>query len=110
MPRAKSTTESREKLSQNGALWGTFGKSAVIQVASWDPKQEPLVQAILEVLTTGATVVIRPGSGGGSLGIAIWEGDNRWPPRWCYDSTDVDAWADEVLARVVPVAQGQAAD
>lgn len=108
MPRAKGSQESTAKLQQNGALWATFGKSSVIQVASWDPKQVEWVQAILEVLTTGATVVIRPGSGGGSLGIAIWEGDNRWPPRWCYMSEDIDAWSAEVLSRVEPVAQGTA--
>jgi hypothetical protein len=100
MPRSKSASETPSKLQQNVALWGTFGKSSVLQVASWDPKQVEWVQAILEVVTTGATVVIRPGSGGGSVGIAIWEGNDRWPPRWCYMSEDIDEWAAEVLARV----------
>jgi hypothetical protein len=81
-------------------MWGIFGKGSVISVASWDPKQVALVEAVLEIVASGATVVFRPGSGGGSIGVAIWEGDTRWPAVWCYTSEDLDSWADGVLERV----------
>jgi len=109
MPRTSKPRETPAKLQQNATMWGIFGKGATISVASWDPKQVQLVEAILEVVASGATVVVRPGSGGGSVGVAIWEGDNRWPPVWCYTSEDLDAWADGVLDRVRENI-GQAAD
>jgi hypothetical protein len=101
MPRDRGKPkETPEKLAQNRLMWGTFGKGTKISVASWDPKQVEVVQAILEVVASGSTVVLRPGSGGGALGIAIWEGDTRWPPVWCYTSEEMDAWANGVLERV----------
>jgi hypothetical protein len=92
--------ETPAKLEQNRLMWGTFGKGAALSIAAWDCKSADLVQALLEVAATGSTVVLRPGSGGGALGIAIWEGDTRWPPTWCYTSEEVDAWAWAVLEKV----------
>lgn len=105
MPRGTKPKESPVKLEQNALMWATFGKGAKIQLASWDCKQVAVLQAVLEVLTTGSTVVFRPGSGGGSLGVAIWEGDHRHPPTWCYTSEELDEWADGILERVMPKGQ-----
>ena len=78
-------------------MWGTYGTRNDRTLADWDPKTEPLVAALLQVVASGATVVLRPGSGGGALGIAIWEGDVRHAPRWCYEAEELDDWADWVI-------------
>lgn len=97
MPRGKIVRETPAKMEQNRLMWGIFGGEAKVSVLSWDPKQVQLVDAILHVLDSGSSVFIRPGSGGGSIGIAIWEENNRWPAKWCYTSEEVDAWAAAVL-------------
>jgi hypothetical protein len=78
-------------------------------VSEWDPKTEALVQALLEIVSSGSTVVLRPGSGGRALGVAIWEGDERHAPMWCYDAEELDHWAARVLA-MIEQRSGQAAD
>lgn len=107
MPRPVKPKETPEKLAQNRLMWGTFGPTTVLSVTSWDAKQVQLVDAILEVVASGSTLVVRPGSGGGAIGIAIWEGDHRHPPVWCYTSDDVDAWAAGVLDRVKGYVAGE---
>ncbi len=102
MPRGKRPEETPAKLEQNRLMWATFGKKAKVTIASWDPKQVQFTQALLEILTTGATVVLRPGSGGGSVGVAIWEGDFRHPPTWCYTSEELDEWSAAIMESVTP--------
>lgn len=69
--------------------------------ADWDPDMQAWGQALLEVVAQGGTLFIRSGSGGQSLGIAIWEGDTRHPAKWLQDADGIDAWSHAVLA-VVP--------
>jgi len=109
MPRGSGPKESPAKLVQNQLMWATYGKGARISLTSWDPKAVAFVEAILEVLASGATVVLRPGSGAGSVGVAIWEGDFRHPPTWCYTSEELDDWSAGVIALAMLRAQ-QAAD
>lgn len=87
-------------------VYQQFGSYNQPGLKDWDPKQVQLVEALLQVLSDGATLMIRPGSGNRSIGIAIWEGENRWPPTWCYDAEEVDSWAENVLR----VHEAQAAD
>jgi hypothetical protein len=108
MPRAKGGRETAAKLAQNGALWGDYGTRDVYELTGWDFKQEPFIEALLEVLSSGATVVFRPGSGGRSIGIAIWEGDIRHAPMWCYGSEEIDRWAEDVIRRVEGMRVGAA--
>lgn len=68
-------------------------------VDSWDLKTSIFAEAALAIIASGATLVIRPGSGGRALGVAIWEGDDRHPPQWCYDEAELDEWAAGVVAR-----------
>lgn len=103
MPRAKSPKETPQKLEQNRLMWEIGGKDARILITGWDPKQVQLVEALLEVVASGATLVFRPGSGGGAIGVAIWEGDFRHPPTWCYTSEEVDAWSEAILAQAAKV-------
>jgi len=69
-------------------------------LTQWDPKSDALIEALLTIVASGATVVMRPGSGGRSLGIAIWEGDERHAPQWSYDAEELDQWASRILAVV----------
>ena len=107
MPRQGKPRETPAKMEQNRLMWATYGKKARLLVNSWDPKQVQLVQALLEVVASGATVVLRPGQGGGSIGIAIWEGDFRHPPEWCSTSEELDFWAEGII---LAVAQGEGSD
>lgn len=100
MPRGAKSPATIAKEATNQAMWGQYGRVQYEAISGWDPKQVQLVDAILAVLTSGAAVMLRPGSGGRSVGIAIWEGDLRHPPTWCYDGVELDSWAEGVLARV----------
>jgi hypothetical protein len=66
-------------------------------VADWDPDMQRFGQAILEILASGSVVFMRPGTGGQSFGVAIWEGDERHPAKWLHEQEHVDAWAHAVL-------------
>lgn len=74
------------------------GEVPDFQLASWEPRYQELVDALFEVVGQGYTLVLRPGSGGRALGLAIWNGDSRPPAKWFYDQDELDAWADNVLA------------
>lgn len=78
-------------------MWGIPGADTVPAVDSWDPKTDVLADALLAIVASGATVVLRPGSGGRSIGVAIWEGDFRHPPTWLYDSEEMDNWGQAIL-------------
>lgn len=97
MPRKTTPRETEQKLAQNAAMWAIFGKKTTVLVSGWDPKQIQLVDALLSIVASGSTVVLRPGSGGGAVGIAIWEGDTRHPAVWCYTSEEMDEWSGTVL-------------
>lgn len=107
--RANKGQQPTAKQDQQKLLWLQTGEHQGVTLADWDPKPEPFVQALLEVLATGATVVLRPGSGGRSFGIAIWEGDVRHAPKWLYDNEEVDDWASWVNEHAA-LRNGQAAD
>lgn len=76
-------------------------------IPTWEPRYQEFVDALLEILGQGHTLVLRPGSGGRALGIAIWNGDSRPPAKWFYDQDELDAWADMVLA--IKAKRGQTA-
>ena len=97
MPRKATNQKPAAVTRERQLIWEQFGSYNFATVGDFDPKPEPLVEAVLHVIATGATIVIRPGSGGRSLGIAIWEGDFRGTPQWLYDSEEVDEWARKVL-------------
>jgi len=99
MPRRGKGDETPAAKEQRVLLWGSYGKIAQPELSSWDPKQEPLIEALLTVVESGATLVLRPGSGGRALGLAIWEGDFRHPPVWVYTAAELDDWASEVIER-----------
>lgn len=109
MPRKVSSQKSEAVTAERQLIWAQFGSYNHATVGDFDPKAEALVEALLHVVSTGATLVLRPGSGGRSLGIAIWEGDFRGAPQWLYDSEEVDNWATTVLS-VKRAAEAQAAD
>lgn len=75
-------------------LQGTNDSSSIPDL---DPKAQPFTQAILCLLGEGMTVHLRPGSGGRSIGIGGYLGDDRIKTTWCYDEEEIDAWASKVL-------------
>lgn len=64
---------------------------------TWEPMHVQFFDAIAEILGQGNTVVLRPGSGGRAIGIAIWRGESRPPAKWFYDQDELDAWTAHVL-------------
>jgi hypothetical protein len=54
-------------------------------------------QAVLLLMQEGGTVVCRPGSGGRSFGVAVWQSDTKYPARWLYDDEEVNEWASTVI-------------
>jgi hypothetical protein len=97
MPRIPKSTQTPAKVEQQRLLWEQTGSFDGNGLEQWDPKTQELVDAILTVLSTGSSVFIRPGSGGRSLGIAIWEGEVRHKPKWIYDAEEMDQWAEGIL-------------
>lgn len=102
MPHKRSPKESPARAAQNQLLWAMNPDGDFAGVGNWEPRGEDFTQAVLGVLGTGATLLIRPGSGGRAIGIAIWEGDTRHPATWCYDDEEVNLWAVGVLKRLAP--------
>jgi hypothetical protein len=109
MPRGKPGQESKQKQVQNRYAWDIIGEVQTNSVGGWDLKAEAFTEALCEIVGSGATVVLRPGTGGRSLGIAIWDGDVRYAPVWCHAEEEADAWARKVLERVAEE-NGRAAD
>jgi len=97
MPRERKRPTSAAVVEERRLIWAQTGGRNEPALSEWDPKASQLVEALLGVLGTGSTVVIRPGSGGRSVGVAIWEGDYRHPPKWCYEAVELDDWAAGVL-------------
>lgn len=98
MPRERAKQTNPAKTDQQRILWEMTGDFEGNEIWQWDPKESDLIEALLWVVSSGATVVMRPGSGGRAMGIAIWEGDVRHPPKWCYEADELDAWSQRVLA------------
>lgn len=99
MPRANQQGGQRTPAQdQRHLLWEMTGTTPGETLDTWDPKAELLVSAILTVIASGATLVIRPGSGGRTIGLAIWEGDHRHPPTWVYEAEELDNWSVGIMA------------
>ncbi len=109
MPRGRQDGASSAKAEQARLLWLDTGQRADPLLREWDPKTEPLVSALLEILSTGCAVMLRVGSGGRSVGIQIYEGDHKHPATWVYDTEELDVWADRIN-RSVRARSGEAAD
>lgn len=96
MPRGRTNAQPTIKSEEARLLWNQTGQRYEPTVDHWDPKPEPLLNALLEILATGCTLCIRPGSGNRSIGIAIWEKDYKHDPKWFYDNEEIDDWAQDI--------------
>lgn len=72
--------------------WQQTGTQYEYRLSEWDPDTAVVVQAILELLEDGLTVVLRPGSGGRAIGMAVWQGENRPPAKWFGDQDEMNAY------------------
>jgi hypothetical protein len=92
-PRAGNQPTPKSEQSRLLFLQGAQQSSKVVDL---DPKAQPFVEALLLLLGEGMTIHIRPGSGGGSIGIGGYDGDTRIPYKWLYDNEEIDDWAESV--------------
>jgi hypothetical protein len=90
MPRGSGKQTTPAIVEQRRILWEMTGENEGDGLRQWDPKAVEVLDALLGIVSTGAVVLLRPGSGGRALGIAIWEGDVRHPAKWCYESSELD--------------------
>lgn len=109
MPRPTKKETSPAVKQERRLIWEQTGSYGFATVGDFDPKSQMLADALLYVVSTGATVVLRPGSGNRSLGIAIWEGDVRHAPKWVYDAEELDEWSLSII-QVKQAAEAEAAD
>ncbi len=100
MPRGSSKPVNSAVVEQRKVLWEMSGEVEGNSLRQWDPKLEDLVEALLGIVSTGAVVMMRPGSGGRALGVAIWEGDVRHPVKWFYEASELDDWSQLVRKRL----------
>lgn len=77
--------------------WHQTGTQYEYQLSEWDPDTATVVQAILELLDDGLTVVLRPGSGGRAIGLAIWKGDDRQPAKWFGDQDEMNEYCTNIV-------------
>lgn len=110
MPGKRSPKPTPAQADQAKLMWAMQPGGDWTGVSNWEPRGEEFTQAVLQVLGSGAAIMIRAGSGGRAVGIAIWEGDTRHPATWCYDDEEVNMWAANVLAVVNRPEKNQAAD
>lgn len=80
-------------------MWAQDPSGDWTTILNWEPRTDEFWQALQEVLASGAAVFIRQGSGGRSVGIAIWDGDDRMPARWCFDDEEINMWSAEIIRR-----------
>jgi len=93
VPRGKSDGQPTPKSEQNRLLWLQTGQRADPLMRDWDPKAQPFLEALMEILSSGCAVMLRVGSGGRAVGIQIYEGDFKHQPKWIYDAEELDEWA-----------------
>lgn len=100
MPRGSGKQVTPARQEQRRLLFEMLGENEGAGLRQWDPKAGPLVEALLGILSEGAAVFLRPGSGGRAIGVAIWEGDTRHPAKWVYEAEELDDWALLILKRL----------
>lgn len=100
MPRGSGKQPTPAVQEQRRLLFEMVGGNPGDSLRQWDPKAETVLEALLGIVDAGAVVLLRPGSGGRALGIAIWEGDVRHPAKWLYETAELDEWALVILKRL----------
>lgn len=97
MPRGNSDKPKTTPNAMFSQWWAQTGAEPEYVLHMWDPDTAVVVQSLLELLSDGLTVVFRPGSGGRSIGMAVWQGDNRPPAKWLYDQDEWNAYAENIV-------------
>lgn len=97
MPGQRKKLDKEAVLDQQHLLYLQTGTVPDWTLETWEPRYESFFDAMAEILSQGNSVMIRNGSGGRAMGIAIWRGDSRPPAKWFYDHDELNEWCEHVL-------------
>jgi hypothetical protein len=97
MARDRDKPKEPKPISMYEALRKQLGARHQVSIGDWDCDAELVLQAMLQVGAAGNVLFIRPGTGGGSWGLAVWEGDERHPAIWVYAEEQLNEWAEGIL-------------
>ena len=100
MPRGKMGQQPTAKSEQSRLLFLQTGTRFEPALTQFDFDTQRFAEAVLLLMAEGATVVCRPGSGGRSFGVAVWQNDVRYAPKWLYDDEEVNEWSDLIISQL----------
>jgi hypothetical protein len=97
MPRRVKGTTDAEVIHRATVNWAMTSDSSPEGVGSWDIKTAPLAEAILKILASGCAVMFGTTFDGTAVSATIFQDDKK-VRHYLTDSTEMDDWADRVLA------------
>lgn len=100
MPRKGMGQQPTPKSELSRLLFLQTGQRYDYALTQFDFDTATFAEALLLLMAEGATVVCRPGSGGRSFGVAVWQNDVRYAPKWLYDDEEVNDWSNLIIGQL----------